>query len=77
MDKTRLETRRKIESICNVKEFDDLMERVMLSDKIKSAMRMHYIDDKDFRYIADVLGYTESTIKRWHSDALDKISSLL
>ena len=42
----------------------------------KTIMILHYLKDKDFRYIADELGYSESTIKYRHKKAIKKLSKL-
>ena len=77
MDKTRLNTRHKLKSICDIEKFEAVLNKAMLADKVKNAMRMHYIEDNDFRFIGDSLGYSEGTIKRWHKEALDKLFELL
>lgn len=48
-----------------------------LSETDKEMLRLHYIEEKDFRYIGDALGYTERTIKARHKRALKKLSDAL
>ena len=77
MKEQRLKTRSKIKAICDVDEFEDLLGRTILSDNAKEMLRLHYLKGKDFRYIGDLLGYSENTIKRWHRLSLDRLSAVL
>ena len=70
-------TRRKIKEIANVVDFIELLEKTVLSDEDKSLIKMHYLEGKNFNYIADILGYAESTIKYRHKMALLKIGKVL
>ena len=71
-----IDTRKQLKSIPTVSRFDDLLEQVTLSDEDKEILRLHYLKGKDFRYIGDMLGYAEITIKKRHVKALKKISEL-
>ena len=70
------ETRNRLKSIPDIVSFDDLLERSTLSDLDKQILRLHYLKEKDFRYIAEELGYAEVTIKKRHIKALSKIQTL-
>lgn len=72
-----IETRRKIKEIADISSFNELLEKTLLSDEEKSLLQLHYIQSKDFRYIGDMLGYSESTIKKKHKKILKKISKVL
>ena len=72
-----IETRKKVKEIADISSFHSLIDSATLSDTDKSILVLHYIDQKDFRYIGDMLGFSESTIKRRHKKALIKISKLL
>ena len=72
-----IDTRRRIQGIADISSFTDLLDKTTLSDEDKNLLKLHYIQGKDFRYIGDMLGYSESTIKRRHKKALVKISKLL
>ena len=74
---THIETRKKIQSIADISSFTQLLEQTTLSDIDKQLLSLHYLQDKDFRFIGDMLGYPESTIKRRHKKALQKISKIL
>lgn len=72
-----IDTRRRIQGIADISSFTELLDKTTLSDEDKNLLKLHYIQGKDFRYIGDMLGYSESTIKRRHKKALVKISKLL
>ena len=72
-----IDTRKKLKGIASVSSFQSLIDSVTLSTTDKQILTLHYIEEKDFRYIGDTLGFSESTIKRRHKKALIKISKLL
>ena len=71
-----IETRKKLKEIASITQFDVLLEQSTLSDLDKEILRLHYLKEKDFRYIGDILGYAEITIKKRHIKALKKLSEL-
>lgn len=72
-----IETRKKIKNINRKVDFYSLIDECMLSDKEKQLMCMHYVEDKDFGFIADTLGYTQAGVIRMHKRILHKLESLL
>lgn len=72
-----IETRRKVKEIADISSFNDLINRTTLSDIDKQILVLHYIQEKDFRYIGDMLGFSESTIKKRHKKILAKLSKVL
>lgn len=70
------ETRKRLKDIPSIVTFDTLLEQSTLSDLDKEILRLHYLKEKDFRYIGDILGYAEVTIKKRHLKALKKLSNL-
>ena len=72
-----IETRKKVKEIADISSFHSLIDSATLSDTDKSILVLHYIDQKDFRFIGDMLGYSESTIKKKHKKILIKLSKLL
>ena len=74
MNKDRLEVRNKIKAIKTIDQFEEMLSLYTLTHREVSVLRMHYVEGKDFRYIADSLGYSESTIKRIHKGILLKLS---
>jgi len=71
-----IETRKRLKDIASISTFDALLEQSTLSDLDKQILRLHYLKEKDFRFIGDTLGYAEVTIKKRHLKALSKIQSL-
>ena len=72
-----IETRRKLKDVSLVSDFEELLALCTLSDEDKVILRLHYLQDKAFRYIGDMLGYSERTIKARHKRALKKLSDAL
>lgn len=72
-----IETRRKLKDIYSVQNFEDLLESCILTEEDKIILRLHYLKGKDFRFIADELGYSESTVKRHHKKILSKLNNML
>lgn len=74
-----IETRHKIEDIVEVRTFSELLDRCVVTQSgiNRTIMELHYLKDKDFRYIADLLGYSEGAIKKRHRRILNKIKYLL
>lgn len=72
-----IRTRNKLKSICLVTTFEGLLSQCTLSDTDKEILRMHYLQEKDFRFIGDTLGFSEATIKQRHRKALKKLSALI
>ncbi len=72
-----IDTRRKLRKISDVASFDEILNTVILNENERRLMELHYKDGKDLSYIADLLGYSESTIKHWHREILRKISDVI
>ena len=77
MDKKINTTRRYLKDIGDFKTFNQLIESSTLSDLDKQIVQMHYIEEKNFALIGDLLGYSESGIKKRHKRILSKLSQLL
>ena len=72
-----IDTKHKLKEIASISSFTELINSSTISDTDKQILQLHYIHEKDFRYIGDMLGFSESTIKRRHKKALMKLSKLL
>ena len=70
-------TRHKLKDVPLVDDFEKILDMCTLSDEEKDILRLHYLKDKDFRYIGDMLGYAERTIKTKHKKALRKVAKAL
>lgn len=72
-----IRARRKLQAICGVKEFEQLLEQCVLTDEEKKILRLHYLKGKNLAYIGDSLGYSEGTIKAKHRQCLKKLNNFL
>lgn len=72
-----IKTRRKLESIPLAADFESLLNLCCMSEENKEIMRLHYIEEKDFRYIGDRLGYSESAMKKRHAKILSKLNKVI
>ena len=66
-----------LKSIPEVKTFEQILQESTLSELDKEIFRLHYLEDKDFAFIADKLGYSESGIRKKHGKAIKKLSSIV
>lgn len=74
---THIETKHKLKEIPLVDEFERILDACTLSEINKQILRMYYIQEKDFGYIADELGFSIDTVKQRHRKALKKISNVI
>lgn len=72
-----IETRTKLKEIVEIQTFSYLLDRCILSEEDRRIMELHYLHGKDLRYIADLLGYSEGTIKKRHRKVLKKLKQIL
>lgn len=77
MDKTNACTRNKLKAICRVDEFQDILNKTMLSAEEQQILWMHYKDNKTLIQIAYELGMSEVSVKKKHKKLLDKISNVI
>lgn len=72
-----IETRNKVKGIVKIQTFSELLDRCILSDEERELMNLHYLKGKNFSYIGDLLGYSESTIKKKHRKILKKLDKII
>lgn len=72
-----IETRNRLREIVEIQTFSDLLNQCILSEEDRQIMELHYLRGKDLRYIADLLGYSEGTIKKKHRRILKKLKQIL
>ena len=77
MNIKRKETKRKLKSIESLAKFNDILKDLMVSEDIKEMLVMHYIQCKPLSYISDNMGVSLVTVKRWHEEALEKLSKIM
>lgn len=77
MSSEHIKTRNKVKEIASITTFNELLDACTLTDEDKEILKMHYLQGKDFRYIGDALGFAESTVKKRHRKALQKLNKIL
>lgn len=70
-------TQRKLRSIAEIDTFEKILNSSTLTFMDKEIFRLHYLEEKDFAYIADKFGYSESGIKKRHAKALKKLNKII
>lgn len=70
-------TRQKLKDIAEVKTFDELLNRCVLTDDERYLMREHYLNGKSFVAISMEMGYSEDWVKHKHRKILKKLQKLL
>ena len=68
---------RALKDIAEVDIFEKILNSSTLSELDKTIFRLHYLEEKDFGFIADELGYSESGIRKRHGKAIRKLSKIL
>ena len=68
-----MEIRKRLRSITSVAEFEKLLNSRMITDTDKKILKMYYIEGKPLAYIGDILGYSESYIKKRHCFILRRL----
>lgn len=77
MSSEHVKTRNKIKEIASITTFNELIDACTLTEEDKELLRLHYLQGKDFKYIGDKLGFAESTVKKRHRKALQKLNKIL
>jgi DNA-directed RNA polymerase specialized sigma subunit len=77
MDKQNARTKKKLKQISSVKEFEELLERTMLSDDEKEIFWKIYKEQKPLSVIADEMGMALITVQKKHHNMLMKIGRMI
>lgn len=72
-----IEARRKLQQICEVEEFEQILKQCILTEDERTILRLHYLEGKNLAYIGDALGWSESTVKSKHRKILKKLNHFL
>lgn len=72
-----IKTRKVLKDIATIDTFNEILDASTLSNEDKYILRQHYLQGKNFAYIADELGYAEITIIKRHKKILQKLSTIL
>jgi RNA polymerase sigma factor (sigma-70 family) len=76
MDKENAKVRNKLKNIYAIKELEELLDMVVLSEEERRIVIMHYKEEKPLSYIADDLGMSEVNVKKKHRKILMKIGRI-
>ena len=76
MDKETAKARKGLRNIETIRDFEEVLRTIMLSEEEKEILRLHYRDNKTLAYIADTIGMSEANVKKIHRKMLLKISKL-
>lgn len=76
MSSEHINTRNKLKSIPKVATFMELLDSCTLSDEDKQIVKMYYLQNKSIGYIADILGYSESNIKKRHNKIFKQVKQI-
>lgn len=76
MDKKNARARKQLKQIGTVKDFEELLQALMLSEEEKQLLRLHYKEKKSLQYIADAMCMSEANVKKIHRKILSKVSEL-
>lgn len=68
--------RNKLLGIGEKERFIRILDAITISELDRKIMCLWYFDDKTFREIGDMLGYSESGIKKRHSKIIAKTTQL-
>lgn len=74
---SHIEARRKLQQICGVEEFEQILKQCILTEDEKTILRLHYLEGKNLALIGDVLGWSESAVKAKHRKILKKLNNFL
>lgn len=77
MDKNTAKTRKKLKQMESIRDFESVVSQTMLSEEEKRILWLHYKEQKTMTYIADVLGMSESNVKKKHKKLLMKVGKIV
>lgn len=71
-----IQAKKRLQSVATVTELKAIFEECAISDEDREMLTLIYVRRKNFGYVADILGYSEDTIKSRHKKCLEKISKM-
>lgn len=77
MDPKTKATRKYLTEIPEKKCYLELMDKAKLTPTERTVCDMKYLQEKDFCFIGDSLGFSEDWTKRIHRAALQKLSQII
>lgn len=76
MNEETARAKQKLKSLYRVDDFNDLLDSLMLSEDERNILELKYRQNKTISYIADMLGMSESSVKKKHTRAMEKIARM-
>lgn len=76
MNKEQREVRKRLKGINTVKQFEEMLDSVLISEEERRILNLIYKEQKPFSIVADEIGISERTLTRKHAKLLMKIGSM-
>ena len=76
MNEETARPKQKLKSLCSVSDFNDLLDKLLLSEDERKILELKYHHNKTISYIADMLGMSESSVKKKQAKAMEKIARM-
>lgn len=76
MNKEQREVRKRLRGINTVKQFEEMLDSVFISEEERKILNLIYKEQKPFSIVADEIGISERTLTRKHAKLLMKIGSI-
>lgn len=76
MNKEQREVRKRLKGINTVKQFEEMLDSVLISEEERRILNLIYKEQKPFSVVADEIGISERTLTRKHAKLLMKIGSM-
>lgn len=76
MNKEQREVRKRLKGINTVKQFEEMLDSVLISEEERKILNLIYKEQKPFSVVADEIGISERTLTKKHAKLLMKIGSM-
>lgn len=76
MNNEQREVRKRLKGINTVKQFEEMLDSVLISEEERKILNLIYKEQKPFSIVADEIGISERTLTRKHAKLLMKIGSM-
>lgn len=76
MNKEQREVKKRLKGINTVKQFEEMLDSVLISEEERRILNLIYKEQKPFSVVADEIGISERTLTRKHAKLLMKIGSM-
>lgn len=76
MNNEQREVRKRLKGINTVKQFEEMLDSVLISEEERKILNLIYKEQKPFSIVADEIGISERMLTRKHAKLLMKIGSM-